>query len=118
MDATIKCEVTEDVNSLVTSILDCKKVLTKECFSKYGSAKSILFEAFASSKVCDFLSISEDFSSISEEIEVTSNKKHIGSFKQFELYHLHCLNEETVRVVVTFEIDGHPNQWYGNVLLA
>ena len=119
MDSIIKWNVTDDVNSLVESILSCKKELTKLCFSKCGSAKSSRFDVFASAKICEFLMISEDHSQPEDSSRDDYYKKHLARFKQFDLYRLNCIDDETIRVLVYFDVgENFDHQWYGNILLS
>lgn len=121
MDSIVKWRPSEDIESLVNSILECKKDLTKFCFSKYGSAKIIDFNVFASSKVCDFLMMSELSKPASKEDGVVNTEwqKYVANFELFKLHKYKHVDNETIRVITSFDVDeGAYKIWYGDVIFV
>lgn len=121
MDSIINWKPTEDIDSLIKAILECKKDLTKSCFSKYGSAKIIDFNVFASSKVCDFLMMSELSKPPSKEDGVVNTEwqKYVSNFELFKLHKYKHVDNETIRVITSFDVDeGAYKIWYGDVIFV
>jgi hypothetical protein len=119
LDSTIKWKISDDVDSLVQAILDCKKELTKACFSMNGSAKIIDFDVLASSKICEFLMTSELSKSpnSSESIEKKEWQKYISNFELFRLHKYKHIDNETIRILASFDVgDSSHKMYFGNVV--
>lgn len=121
MDSIVSWEPSEDVDSLVKSILECKKELTKACFSMYGSARIKDFKVLASAKICKFLMISEMSKGLEQKIteEGVDWMTLISDFGVFNLFEYKHIDNETIRILATFEVGQDSTKlWYGNVIFG
>lgn len=117
MDVEVKCTLTDDPKSLIDSITECKKTLTKLCFAKYGSAKITDFEVFATQKVCDFLLLAEHV--VPKEKLENYYFKRIAELEQFQLFRCKGMDGSHVKIVTKFDVgEGMPKHWYGNITLG
>ena len=118
MDAEVKWKVSEDYNGLLEAIYNCKRELTKRCFSKFGSAKIVEYGVFAPSKVCELLMLSEDCKPIKGKEFDTYCHKAVANFEQFRLMKTKFYGDDIIRIEAKFEVGtASCKQWYGNVVL-
>lgn len=119
MDAEVTWKVSEDVNSLLEAVLNCKRELTKNCFAKFGSAKIAEYKVFAPYKVCELMLLSEGHTLIKVKQFDTYCHKAITEFEHFKLFKTKLYGDNVVRVEAKFEVDeGVGKYWYGNIMLS
>ena len=118
MDSVLKWKSNDDVKSLIDVILECKKELTTACFAKYGAARLVEFDVYASSKICKFIMLSGEHTPASDTRGLHWSKC-VAKFEHFNLHRFKNVDDETVRVLVLFDSEERfPTLWYGNVLLT
>lgn len=119
MDVTLEWKESDDPDSLVRTILECKKELTKACFSMHSAARIHQFDVLASKQICDFLTTVGSHDKPKDKTRDTTWMKSVCDFKQFKLFNFKHVGNKTIRVLALFDV-GVPimKQWYGNVLIT
>lgn len=117
MDAEYKWPLTDDVNSLVDVIFNCKKELIKICFSKFSAAKIIEFKICAPQKICDFLILSDHCKVTKDKSDNTHCHKLVAEFEQFKLFKTKLFGDSSIRLEAMFDIgeEGIGRFFYGNI---
>jgi hypothetical protein len=117
MDAEHEWVVNDDVDSLINVVFNCKKELTKICFSKFSAAKIIELKVYAPQKICDFLLLSDGCASIKDESCNTHCHKLISEFDQFKLFKTKIFGNTTVRLEAMFDAGEQiiGRFFYGNI---
>lgn len=118
MDAEISWIVSGEVNSLIETIINCRKELIKQCFTKFGSAKIQECKISAPQKICDFLLLSEGHKIINDKSRNTCCHKIVADFEQFSLYKTKIFGDTTIRLTAKFDVnEGVEKYWYGTISL-
>ena len=116
MDIERKWTLTDDVEPLFSVVFDCKKDLTKLCFSKYSSAKLDSLDLFASNKICKLLMLHESAGVVSKDEEATAYTKKVGKFEIFDLHSYKIIDDKNIRIVAKFDVgEGITKIFYGNI---
>lgn len=119
MDVKTKWDHSDDVESLVEAISNCRKSLTAECFSKYGRAKIIQCDAYAQPKIIEFLSKSKSFKAtkLKKSERKRPGSEIVGEIDAFTVHKDRIVHDTNVRVIALFDTEeGIPRMWYGNVV--
>ena len=117
MDHVVEWKTSEDPASLLEAIRACKQGLTNACFSKSGAARISSFDVLASKKICDFLMLSDHGPPVPEDD--VPWMKCVGTYPEFRLYRFKHVDDETIRVLITFDVgENIPRAWYGNVVVS
>lgn len=126
------CKVSGKADDLVDTLARLKQELTNACFKKYGAAKALSVDAYASEKTVDLLRKSKMWKDAVDEEELVneddSNSRRGRSAKTtvlvadmgfFKLHLADVMGDEQVRMVVVFKTDSPVEEsWFGNVLLT
>jgi len=128
MDVKLKWKISSDVESLVETIVECRRLLVAGCAARNKSKTNLLScDAFAGHKLIELLQLSEMWSPCVEFTEEDlrtapsrRQKKTTTLMANFSLFKLHCmevLGEEAIRVVVECSSDDSVvvQTYYGNV---
>ena len=119
MDTEASWTVSDDVDSLIGVILDCKRDLTKKCFGKYGSAKIIEYNVCAPPKLCELLLVAGGHKPLSSKENKSYYIKSVATFEQFNLYRYKMSGDNIIRLEVKFDVgEGVGKYWYGNVTVT
>ena len=116
MDVEYEWMLNDDVDSLINVVFNCKKELTKMCFSKYSSAKITEFEVCASPKICELMMTHTSSKPAHPDIAQTSWMLCVGSFDSFNLFNYKTIDDKNIRVFIKFDVgEGIAKNWYGNI---
>ena len=116
MDVEHEWTLNDDVDSLINVVFNCKKELTKMCFSKYSSAKVAEFEVCASPKICELMLTHPTAAPPPADVAPTSWMSCVGSFESFNLFDYKIIDDKNIRVMIKFDIgEGITKHWYGNI---
>lgn len=116
MDAEYEWPLTDDVDSLINVIFNCKKELVKMCFSKFGAARIADFDVYASSNLCELLLTHDTASDPPTDIPPNAYSKPVGNFDSFNLFEFKLVDDKNVRVMIKFDTgEGVVKNWYGNI---
>jgi hypothetical protein len=119
MDVEVDWQVCDDVETLVATIHNCKKELTKNCFSKFSSAKILEYKVSAPHKICEFLLLSNGHKPTKDKSGDSHCHKIVTEFEQFKLYKTKMFGDSTIRLEAVFDIgEGIGKYWYGNIALV
>lgn len=132
MDVVLEWKQSTKVEDLVDTLAKLKQELTNACFKKYGAAKSISVDAYASEKIVDMLRKSamwKDVADVEETIdENDSNSRRsksamtterVADLGFFCLHEAYIMGDEQVRMVVVFNTDSPVQEtWFGNVMIT
>lgn len=119
MDAEVKWKVTEDFSGLLEAVLNCKRELTKLCFTKFGSAKIMEYKVCAPQKVCELLLLSENYTPIKGRQFDSYCYKALADFEHFRLFKTKMHGESVIRLEALFDVgEGVGKHWYGDVVLT
>ena len=131
MDVKLQWSVSDDVESLVAAIVECKKQLYEAAQQKYGPKTKLLScDAYAGNKVLELLELSERWTACSEVIEhdasvpasrrLKQTTKMVADFAEFKLHRMTLLGKDDVRVIIIV-LEPETNNdltWIGNVELV
>ena len=113
MDSYLEC----NMSNLEAAILDCKKDLTKKCFSKYGSAKLKEFDAYAIKEICDQFLIDKPEKQINQSGTYYSSL--LLETDQYTFHRYDLTNDKCVKIEAKFDIgEGVLKSWYGLISLT
>jgi len=129
MDVKLQWKLSDDVESLVASIVDCKNQLTSASNEKHGTTnvKLLSCDAYAGEKLVTLLRLSElwqpaiEFTEEDLLVPLSRRQKKTTELQaDFQAFKLHCmpiLGETVLRVVNVFHVDGTSSEqtMYGNV---
>jgi hypothetical protein len=123
MDFTVEWKVSSNVEKLVDAVNECKQGLTNGTFGKYGRAKLLSCDVYASPKVIELFELSALWSPSTEFSEDDLRAKNVSEpVANFELFRLHrhqIMSDDTVRLVCNYDVmDGVDKTMYGNVRLV
>ena len=119
MDTEATWKVSDDIDSLVGVILDCKRDLTKKCFAKFASAKIVEYKVSAPQKVCELLLLTEGHNTVKDKSRDSHCHKLVTQFEQFSLFKTKMYGDSTIRLEAIFDIgEGMGKFWYGNITLT
>ncbi len=132
MDAIAECKASVKADDLVDTIAKLKQELTNACFKKYGAAKALEANAYASEHNVDVLRKSKMWKDASEQEEVIdpddSNSRRgrsamttklVGDLGFFNVHVAEVMGDGQIRLVVLFKTDSPvEEQWFGNVLIT
>jgi len=131
MDEIVFWEVTGDVESLVSCILECMRKLEDACRKKYGRATTETCDAYAAAKVLELLQLSEKWVPVVDftEEDMTTSLRVRSSFCAKVSYRVAKLGDvsvhrdtimpsDAIRVVSVLDTGRKPlRTMYGNVEL-
>jgi hypothetical protein len=134
MDFTVQWTISADVESLVDSIVECKKGLANALKAKNPfntRLKVVACDAYASPKLCELLNLSELCTLVDpdSDVEIVVDERHpikqsefstpIAGFELFTLYNDEIIGDDRIRIIVLCEV-GNDNVeiYYGNVELV
>lgn len=126
MDVKLDWTISDDVETLVDSIIDCRKQLIKDCVFKHGMRSRVLdCDAYASGKIIELLRLStrwvECLDDLEEDLTVPTwrrQKKHTELVADFSSFRLHVspVMGSDIRVVMSFDVgDAAMQTWFGTV---
>lgn len=132
MDVVLEWKQSAKVDELVDTLAKLKQELTNACFKKYGAAKSISVDAYASENIVAMLRKSamwKDIADIEEVIDESSansrrsksaqTTERVGDLGFFYLHEAYVMGDEQVRMVVVFKTDSPVEEtWFGNVTIT
>jgi hypothetical protein len=129
MDFTVTWKVSSDVEKLVAAVNECKQGLTTSTFSKYGRAKLLFCDVYASAKLLELFQLSALWTPCLEfsESDLRVRPSHrpdpvstlVADFELFKLHRDRILSDDVVRLVAVFDVtDGVDKTMYGNVQLV
>ena len=119
MDTQVEWKVSDDVNSLIETILGCKRDLTKCCFAKFGAARIVEYKVCAPNKLCDFLLLAEGHETTKDKSSDSHCHKIVAQFEHFKLFKTKMFGDSTIRIEAIFDIgEGMGKFWYGNITLT
>lgn len=118
MDFDTTWNISESPEGLLEVIMTCKKELTKNCFSKFGSAKIQDYRVSASQKVCELLLLSEGHTPIKSKEFDSACHKAVASFDSFKLFKTKMFGDSIMRIEACFDIgEGMGKYWYASITL-
>lgn len=130
MDASVKWEVSADVDSLIDKINECKKQLVTIVKSRHPykrNLKTVQCDVYASPKVIELFQCSDTWKDASETPE--QEEEHYPYFRQktsqmianFEVFKLRrdsVIDDNNVRLIMAFDVgEDCVENYYGNVEL-
>jgi hypothetical protein len=119
MDSQVEWKVSDDVDSLIETVLNCKRELTKCCFAKFGAARIVDYKVSAPQKICDFLLLADGHKPTKDKSHDSHCHKIVTQFDQFNLFKTKMFGDSTIRVEAIFDIgEGMGKFWYGNITLT
>jgi len=130
MDATTQWKISSKVESLVDSIVECKKLLSEGIKKRYLGSRTLKLlycNAHASPKLVEFLQISDlwkDHEETAAEVEMRrSARPHsqetVGDFGVFNVVRDAIIGDEAIRVVAEYATgEGNWETFFGTVYLV
>jgi hypothetical protein len=119
MDTEATWQVCDDVETLIALIHSCKKELTKNCFSKFSSAKILEYKVFAPAKVCELLLLSENQVKLRGKDFDSHCHKAIADFEHFRLFKTKLFGDNSVRLEAQFSTgEDAAKYWFGCIMLV
>lgn len=126
MDFSVQWKVSSNVEKLVDAVQECKQGLTTATFGKYGRAKLLSCDVYASAKIVEFLRLSTlwspltEFSEDGERVKSYDIASHVvADFNVFRLFQHKVFGDDVIRMVCTYDVcDGVDKVMYGNIHLV
>lgn len=116
MDIEHSWSLSDDIDSLIDVVFNCKKDLVKMCFVKFGAAKISEFGVYASEKVCKLILAYKTAQKPHDDIVSTPYSTCVGNFENFNLFNCKIIDDKNIRIMIKFDTgEGTLKSWYANI---